>query len=170
MKRFIDHILISLLALLMSFQLAGQQKSNELPPFKSKPTLPPLELTQVNNKTLRTADIRKEPCLIIYFSPTCDHCIEQMKEIRQNFGKLEKIQVIMATFQPMDELKNFIKKYALDKQPNFRFGRDVKFLLPPFYKMDSMPYLALYDKNGKLITTFEGTTKMERVWKAFGIK
>jgi cytochrome oxidase Cu insertion factor (SCO1/SenC/PrrC family) len=93
-----------------------------------------------------------------------------MKEIRQNFGKLEKIQVIMATFQPMDELKNFIKKYALDKQPNFRFGRDVKFLLPPFYKMDSMPYLALYDKNGKLITTFEGTTKMERVWKAFGIK
>ena len=110
MKRFIDQILLSFLALLMSLQLAGQQKGNELPPFKSKPTLPPLELLQVNSKPLRTADIRKAPCLIIYFSPTCDHCIEQMKEIRQNFGKLEKIQVIMATFQPMDELKDFIKK------------------------------------------------------------
>jgi hypothetical protein len=46
-------------------------------------------------------------------------------------------------------------------------GRDEKFVLPPFYKIRSLPYLALYDKKGKLITTFEGTQKADTILNAF---
>jgi cytochrome oxidase Cu insertion factor (SCO1/SenC/PrrC family) len=158
----------SLLIFLIAFATAdGQQPANDLPPFKKNPTLPPLELVQANNKPLRNNDLAKAPTLIIYFSPTCDHCIEQMKEMQQHMKALKKFQVIMSTYQPMEELNMFIKKYELEKYPFIRLGRDVKYLLPPFYKMASMPYLALYDKKGALITTFEGTTKMDRVFKAF---
>lgn len=150
--------------------LYGQQQTPgmELPPYKKSPTLPPLELEQPNNQPLRNKDIGKSPVLLIYFSPTCDHCIDQMKEMQQHMDQLKNFQVIMATYQPMEELQLFIKKYNLGKYPFIRSGRDTKFLLPPFYKMASMPYLALYDKKGQLITTFEGTTKVERIVKAFG--
>lgn len=33
--------------------------------------------------------------------------------------------------------------------------------------MKSLPYLALYNKKGNLITTFEGTTRIEKVLEAF---
>jgi hypothetical protein len=49
-------------------------------------------------------------------------------------------------------------------------GRDTKFFLPPFYHMQSLPYLALYDKGGHLITTFEGNVKIDKLLEAFEAK
>jgi len=49
-------------------------------------------------------------------------------------------------------------------------GRDEKFTLPPFYKIKNLPYLALYDKKGNLITTFEGTQKVDTILQAFSQK
>jgi hypothetical protein len=46
-------------------------------------------------------------------------------------------------------------------------GRDEKFALPPFYRIRNLPYLALYDKKGKLITTFEGNQKADIILDAF---
>ena len=80
---------------------------------------------------------------------------------------LKKIQIIMATFQPMDQLRDFYHKYKLKKYSNIKLGRDTKYLLPPFYKMKSLPFLALYDKNAKLITTFEGNVGIDVLLKHF---
>ena len=57
--------------------------------------------------------------------------------------------------------------YRLFEHPNIKLGRDEKFFLAPFYKIRNLPYLALYDKKGNLITTFEGTQKVETIVKAF---
>lgn len=137
------------------------------PPFKRFPTLPPLELVTTDDKPLTKADLKKQNTLIMYFSPSCDHCIAEMKEIKKRMEAFKNIQVIMATYQPMEELKDFVKEYDLEKYSNFRIGRDEKFMLPPFYAMKSLPYLALYNKKGNLITTFEGTTRIEKVLEAF---
>lgn len=145
----------------------AQQAGNTVPPYKRNPTLPPLELTLPNKQLLTSADLKKEPVLIMYFSPTCDHCIRQMKEMQKKLADFRKIQVVMATYQPMEELEAFIREYGLAAQPNFITGRDTKFLLPSFYKIQSMPYFALYNKKGALITTFEGNTPVEKLLKAF---
>jgi len=49
-------------------------------------------------------------------------------------------------------------------------GRDTKFLLPPFYKIGNLPYLALYDKKGNFITSYEGNVKVDAMLKAFKSK
>jgi len=49
-------------------------------------------------------------------------------------------------------------------------GRDTKFFLPPYYKMQSLPFQALYDKNGELITTFEGNVQIDKLLEAFNKK
>jgi hypothetical protein len=73
----------------------------------------------------------------------------------------------MATYQPFSEMKEFNVHYKIYEHPNILMGRDEKFFLPPFYKIRNLPYLALYDKKGNLITTFEGTQKVETLMNAF---
>ena len=103
----------------------------------------------------------------MYFSPDCEHCIKQMNEMIKRMKDLKKLQIIMVTYQPMDLLVDFIKTYNLKKYSNIKAGRDTKFLLPGFYQIKSLPYFALYDKEGKLITTFESNTKVDTLLKAF---
>ena len=138
------------------------------PPYKQHPTLPPLELLQPDSNKLTNADLKKQPTLIMYFSPDCEHCIKQMEEMNTRMQDFQKIQIVLVTNQPMEQLVNFIAKYKLAAYPNIKPGRDVKFTLPGFYQMKSLPYFALYDKKGNLITTFESNTKVDKILKAFG--
>ena len=94
------------------------QQQPQLPPFKRYPTLPPLELQTPDNKTLTKADLKKKPTLIMYFSPTCDHCIRQMKDMQKRMKDLSRIQIILATYQPMEELQAFVRE-DLVLQANF---------------------------------------------------
>jgi thioredoxin-related protein len=106
----------------------------------------------------------------MYFSPTCDHCQHQWADMVQHKEELKKIQIIMATYQPFDEMEEFYRKEKIASFPNIKMGRDEKFGLPGFYAMRSLPFQALYDKDGKLITTFEGNVKIEKLLEAFAGK
>jgi hypothetical protein len=77
---------------------------------------------------------------------------------------------VMATYQPFGEMKEFYAHYHLADHPNIKIGRDEKFFLAPFYRIRNLPYLALYDKKGNLITTFEGTQKIATLMNAFSQK
>ena len=50
---------------------------------------------------------------------------------------------------------------------NIKMGRDTQFFFPPFYKIKNLPFMALYNSTGKLITTFEGTTPMKKLLDSF---
>ncbi len=68
---------------------------------------------------------------------------------------------------PFDEMKVFYQEYKLAKYSNVLMARDIKYFFPSFYKFRSLPFLALFNEKGKLITTFEGSTKMAQVVEAF---
>jgi|ERR1700733_6040380 len=138
-------------------------------PYQKSPTVPPFHLLKADSTTYLTKDDLKKhrPTLIMYFSPECDHCKHQTEFILADYKKFKDIEIVMATFQPFDEMKDFITHYKLADYPNIKVGRDDKFFLAPFYKIASLPYLALYDKNGDLITTFEGTHPADTILTAF---
>jgi hypothetical protein len=73
----------------------------------------------------------------------------------------------MATFQPFNEMKSFYEFYRIGDHPNILIGRDEKYFLPPYYKMQNLPYLALYDKKWQYITHFEGNQKVETILNGF---
>jgi thioredoxin-related protein len=150
--------------------IANAQAPGQEAPYKKNPNLPPFELVQLDNSTLTPAQLKKQNTLIMYFSPDCDHCIHQMEDMNKQMNDLKKLQILMVTNQPMEQLAGFVKKYKLAEHSNIRTARDVKFQLPPFYRMQSLPYFALYDKDGKLITTFESNTKVDTLLKAFAKK
>jgi thioredoxin-related protein len=67
-------------------------------------------------------------------------------------------------------MKAFNAHYRIFEHANIKMGRDEKFFLAPFYKIRNLPYLALYDKKGNLITTFEGNQKADTILNAFNKK
>ena len=145
------------------------QESNQ-PTYLRFPTIPPFELLSVDSTTTITkADLKKnQPLMLMFFSPDCDHCQHQMQDMLKEMESFKKIQIIMATYQPFNMMKDFYHKYGLSNYSNIRVGRDTKYFLPPYYQMMNLPYLALYDKKGNLITTFAGNQKVPVILKAFG--
>jgi peroxiredoxin len=138
-------------------------------PYMRYPTVPPFRLLKLDSTTYLTKDdLRKNrQTMVMYFSPDCEHCKHQTEAILADFKDFRDIEIVMATYQPFTEMKEFNEHYKIFEHPNILIGRDEQFRLPPFYKIRNLPYLALYDKKGNLITTFEGNQKAEDLIKAF---
>lgn len=142
----------------------------DTPAFKKTGTVPELYLIQQDSAIFTKESLQKQPTMIMFFSPTCDHCIHQWEDTEKHKELLKNIQIVMATYEPFEEMQDFYQKRQIATYPNIKMGRDTKFALVPFYRMRSLPYQALYDKDGKLITTFEGNVKIEKLVEAFSGK
>jgi len=138
-------------------------------PYIKNPGIPPFRLLQVDSTHYVTRDnIKKNhKVLLMFFSPDCEHCKHQMRDILADFGQFKDIEIVMATFQPFDEMKSFYNYFRIADHANIMMGRDEKYMLPPYYRMQSLPFLALYDKKGQLITHFEGNQKVDTLMNAF---
>jgi hypothetical protein len=141
-------------------------------PFQRFPTIPPFHLLKVDSASYVTKEDlkRHRRTLVMFFSPDCEHCKHQTESMLGSFAKFKNIEIVMATYQPFGEMKDFYEHYHLAEHPNIKIGRDEKFFFVPFYRIHNLPYLALYDKDGNLITTFEGTQKIETLMGAFNNK
>jgi thioredoxin-related protein len=169
MKRVL--ILISSLFFLYAVQAQTPVNVPE-PPYLKNPGIPPFKLLETDSLHFITKDnIKKNhKVLIIFFSPECEHCKHQTRDILADFNKFKDIEIVMATFQPFDEMKSFYNYFRIADHSNIMMGRDEKYLLPPYYRMQSLPFLALYDKKGQLITHFEGNQKVDTILDAFQTK
>jgi thiol-disulfide isomerase/thioredoxin len=138
-------------------------------PFQRFPTIPPFHLLGVDSSHFLTKDdlAKHKLTMVMFFSPDCEHCKHQTEAILADFKKFKDIEIVMATYQPFGEMKEFNTHYHLADYPNIKIGRDEKFFLVPFFQIHNLPYLALYDKKGNLITTFEGTQKIDTLMHAF---
>ena len=159
--------LISLCFLLSCIVLTAQNIFE--PPYKRFPTLPPLQLLLGDSVTKYTKeDIpQKKPVLIMLFSPDCSHCQHTAEEMYNNREALEDIYIVMSTVLSLYEMNSFMKKYKLDEMKNVIAGKDIYFLLPPFYAIKNFPYMAMYNKKGNLIMGFEGSMAIDKVIKVF---
>lgn len=153
----------------IAFHSFGQQDSLPLPPYKRFPTIPPFKLLEIDSTSYFTkGDLKKNRAvLIILFNPDCDHCKHETEEILKNIDEFKDIQIIMSTNMSFDMMKSFYEKYDLGKFENIIVGRDFQYILPSFYQIRFMPYLAMYDKKGNLLTTFQGSMKIEDLANVF---
>ncbi len=102
--------LISIVLIFAGCQYLMAQNGNAVQPaYLRFPTIPPLSLLKVDSATYITKeDIKKNrPTLIIIFSPTCDHCKHQTQDILADMDKFKNTEIVMATLQPFEEMKEF---------------------------------------------------------------
>lgn len=159
--------LICILLLFTVKLVTAQSLPPDSPAYKRFPTVPPFTILQVDSTTLTKENLKQQPTIIMYFSPDCDHCKHQWADMEKRMKDLKKYQIIMITYQPFESMVAFYRDHKMARFTNIKMGQDTKFFLPPFFRMQSLPYLALYDKNGHLITTFEGNVKIDKMLAAF---
>jgi len=159
--------LISFCFLLSSITGIGQDIT--VPPYKRFPTLPPIQLLLGDSVTKYTKENipDKKPVLVMLFSPDCNHCQHTAEEMYKNKEALKDIHIVMATVLSLYEMNGFMKKYKLNEMKNVVAGKDIYFLLPPFYAIKNFPYMAMYNKKGNLIMGFEGSMGIDKVIKVF---
>ena len=159
-----------LLFLALSFPtLLLAQSENPEPPYKRFPSVPPIQLLLGDSATKFTKqDLpKKKAVLVMLFSPDCSHCQHTAEELPKFAKALKDVQVVMATMHGITQMNEFIKKYKLDELPNVVVGKDLYFLLPPFYAVRNFPFLAFYNRKGDLISVFEGSMPLEKVANVF---
>jgi len=151
------------------FALLGTKAQDETPPYKKTPYYPDVKLLLADSATwYRKDDLpQKTPVMLMYFSPTCEHCKVQTKDILDNFDRFKNIQIIMATPIKFDSMRVFIQKFRLDTYKNIVVGFDPDFSLMSFFRVHKMPFVALYSLWKELIAGFDGGLPAAQLAKKF---
>lgn len=147
----------------LGFSLTASANNDSIPAHLKGLKIPDFKLLLVDSVTnfyTENLDPNKHT-LIMMFSPDCDHCQHQTEDIIKNIEAFKNTQIVMNTVLPFDLMKEFYKKYELQRYKNFIVGRDVLFFFSPYYRAQFTPYLALYNKNGELLYTNDGQVKIE---------
>lgn len=147
---------------------AFAQQDTSLPAYKRYPTIPGLQLFLTDSTKYTKENIpKKKQVLLMLFSPDCEHCQHEAEQIVANKEALKNTHIIMASTFPIFRVKEFAEKYGLNEMENVVMTKDPFYLLVSFYAIRSLPYLALYNKNGKLIQTFEGNVGIDKILQTF---
>lgn len=133
-------------------------------PYEKVPIFPPVKLLLPDKTSFTKKDLpAKKPVMMMVFNPECEHCRHETEEMLKHFDLFENTTIVMATMMPFDSMMSFRSRYKLADHSNIIIGQDTEYFLPSFYQMSSLPFLAFYDKRGRLISVFNGSMPIEKV-------
>jgi thioredoxin-related protein len=117
----------------------------------------PFNIKLTTGQTYKASQMAPGPAVLVYFSPDCDHCQHFTADMVKNQSAIAGKQIVMITFQDMNMLAPFAKKYKLAQFPNIKVGTEgLSYDVQRYYQIRSFPYIAIYDKTGNLVKTYEG--------------
>ncbi len=97
------------------------------------------------------------------FSPDCEHCKHETESIIANIDAFKKVQIIMSTTLPFERILEYYNHYDLKRFDNIIIGKDVNYMLPVFFDIHNLPFLAFYNRKQELISVFSGALPINRV-------
>jgi len=129
----------------------------------TKKTMPPFKIQLTDKSFFSAKDIKKDvPTMLVYFSPTCEHCQEFTKHMLEKSNAFKKLQIIMVTYLPLTDIKKFETDFQLEKYSNIKTGSEGNtFLVPKFYDIRTFPFIALFNNIGALQVTYRTVPEME---------
>lgn len=136
-----------------------------IPPFQKDSMLPVFSIMQTDSSWFNNLNLPKDkPVVILYFSPECGHCQLTAHEYMKDAKRFKDVFFVWVSYQPMEEIKTFADNYKMLKAKNIAIGRDPKYYVPAFFKVKYTPFIAVYNKDGKLIQAFDGGTDTDTLY------
>ncbi len=99
-----------------------------------------------------------KPNIVMFFSPDCSHCQEEIQTISKNMDTLSDINFILVTNRQPFLIKEFIKKYNLAGFKNMKFITDDKNGLIRYFGISSNPSMFFFNKDKKCIAGYNSST------------
>lgn len=149
--------LVLLLSLII---VAGCTQAQNKPDIEH---IPHFKILKADSTYFSYTDLKKDkPVMIIYFSPDCSHCQHLMYDLKPELPKLKNVQIVMITFMPMLKgIQTFQRDFDLAKYHNITIGTEgYTYVVQKFYSVQTTPYIAIYDKYGKLFQSYPKVPKI----------
>ena len=150
----------------MAFAAIGfSQADSTAPLYVRFPTIPQFNIYNAKDSSIFTRENlkKKKQTVLILFSPDCEHCQHETKELEANMSKFKNTQILMVTYLSYAQMEKFYNDYHVADYPNIIMGRDAKYFFPIYYKLKNMPSIFVYDKKGKFKKAFEGSVSVLKV-------
>lgn len=150
---------VFLLVLFLTMALFSQKVASQ--------TLPDFKIKLTDGSTFSTRNVsHKKPVLVIYFAPDCEHCRALMEELLPQMDVFKNTQILMVTFESLDDVAWFENHYHTKNYPNIKVGIEVPvFFLKNYYHVEHTPFTALFNKNGKLMVSYKDYTPVTELIK-----
>ena len=133
-----------------------QSHRAELPSFN---LLLPDSVTIFNTASMEGG----KPSLFIFFSPDCEHCQEETISIIKHMDELKDVNLCFVTIDPFVQMKSFVKFYKIARYPNVVIGRDYTYYFADHYKINTTPYMVLFDYDKKQRAIFAGEVAISQI-------
>lgn len=129
------------------------------------PIVPSFKLINAADSSIFTKESlkKKTATIIILFSPDCEHCQHETKELTAKIDLFRKAQIVMASPLDYSLIKKFYTEYKIADYHNITMGRDPGYFLGTFYKVRSFPAIFVYDKKGNYIKSFDSSVPVETI-------
>jgi len=119
---------------------------------EGKPGIAPFKIRLVNDEGFTYQQLKKgKPVILVYFSPTCDHCKLFTAAMLKRQETLNEKQIVLISFEDLGEVRKFDDLFNLSSHPNIKIGSEgYTFVVQRFYRVEHFPFVAEYNKEGKL--------------------
>ncbi len=156
-------LIIMLLLSSVYFTVSAQTDTSAV--YLRFPTIPQFTIYNARDSSTFTRENlkKRKATIFILFSPECEHCQHETKDLEANIEKFKDVQIIMVTYLPYAEMEKFYNDYHIAKYPMITMGRDAKFFFPIYYKLRNMPSIFVYDKKGTFKKSFEGSVSVLKI-------
>lgn len=160
-------LIVVLLGLFCMVAGKAQEQKQIDPAFEKyqKPggSLPELKMATEGTKVFTNKDLKTNGHLfLVVFNPTCSHCIKMTKLFCKNADLFADSKVI---FMAKDNMKSYLpdyeKKTGIKKHPEFILGVDQSFAIDKLANYGLLPMINVYDKQQKLVRTFNGDIPLD---------
>jgi thioredoxin-related protein len=154
--------------LLLLFSLIIATRCSQAQNKPNIENIPPFHILKTDSTYFTPANLKKnQSVMIIYFSPDCSHCQHLMYEMKPKMKQFGNTQIVMVTFMEPSMLiavKNFYRDFDLAKYPNVTVGTEGHtYVVQRYYQVKTTPYIAIYNRNGKLVKAFDKVPSMDQL-------
>jgi len=121
-----------------------------------KKTVPPFEISLTDGKGFTAKDIKADKeLMLVYFSPTCEHCQAFITDLLKNTEQLKYIQILMISYLPIEEIKKFESDFKLSQYANIKVGTEgYSFIVQHWFNIQRFPFVALFNKKATLTAAY----------------
>lgn len=168
LKIFAILIPVLLIGIIIYLFFNVQDKKGKI---KALENIPSFKLQTIEGNIFTSKNLVNESIkVIVYFSPDCHFCRAEAEELSKTYQNYKNIQWIWVASESLSTIKDFAKKYKLDKQSNIFWCQDEMALFYRKSGMKSVPYFLIYDKGNHLIKRNSGAIKLEKFLEHFDEK
>ena len=102
----------------------------------------------------------------MFFSPECDHCQQETKQLLAYKEELKDLQIVMVSPAAFAEIKSFYEDYNIASMKNIIMGKDQDYALGLKYQLRTYPSVFVYDNKGTLAKAFIGNVSVPTILDA----